>query len=187
MRTDRNRLINADAIEERTLRPVVTLLLAAGVLFLLWGLVSLLPGIGLLIPTTAVSIGTALGAVLTLGLVAALGYIAFRVGPLVSQALSGPEDVVSDLASLPKHLVLFAAVLVAHRGFAPLIRPALDTAELGWTYDLVFLGLALVPTAVVVIRMLGNIGEVAALITDRLTSGPTTGRTERIRSRSNDR
>lgn len=61
MRTDSNRLINADAIDERTLEPVVKFLLVAGALFLLWGLVSALHGIDLLIPTTTVTLGTAIG------------------------------------------------------------------------------------------------------------------------------
>lgn len=176
MPTDTNRLINADAIDEHTLKPVVKFLLVAGAIFLLWGLVSTLPGIDLLIPTTSVTLGTAIGAVLTLALVAALGYVAWKIESLLAQALAGPVDVADDVASLAKHLVLFVTVLVAHRGLEPLIEPALGSLELAWTYDLVFLGLALIPTTVVVIRMFGNLSEVTAIITARVT-GSTAAKT----------
>ena len=169
MRTDTDRLLNVDAIDERTLKPVVKFLLVAGALFLLWGLVSALPGVGLLIPTTSVTIGAAIGAGLTLALVATLGYVAWALEDLLREALEGPTDVAEDFASLAKHLVLFVAVLVAHRGLAPLVVPGLAAVELAWAYDPVFLLLALVPTTVVVLRMLGNVGEVSALITARFT------------------
>lgn len=168
MPADTNRLINADAIDEHTLEPVVKFLLVAGAIFLLWGLVSALPGIDLLIPTTSVTLGTAIGAVLTLALVAALGFVAWKIEPMLAESLSGPVDIADDFASLVKHLVLFVTVLVTHRGLEPLIEPALGTLELAWTYDAVFLGLALIPTTVVVSRMFGNLSEVTAIVTSRV-------------------
>lgn len=176
MPSDRNRLLDADAIDEHTLKPVVKFLLVAGGIFLLWGLASALPGIDLLVPTTSVTLGTAIGAVLTLALIAVLGYVAWKIEPLLAQALAGPADVADDFASLTKHLMLFVTVLVAHRGLAPLIEPALGVLELAWTYDLAFLGLALIPTTVVVVRMFGNLSEVTAVITARV-SDSTAART----------
>lgn len=186
MPTDTNRLINTDAIDEHALRPVVKFLLVAGAIFLLWGLVSALPGIDLLIPTTAVTLGTAIGAILTLTLVAVLGYVAWKIEPLLAQALAGPVDVADDFASLAKHLVIFVTVLVAHRGLEPLIEPALGTLELAWTYDLVFLGLALIPTTVVVVRMFGNLSEVTAIVTSRVTGSTAAGTSRRIESNPPD-
>jgi hypothetical protein len=178
MRTDTNRLINADAIEEHTLKPVVKFLLVAGALFLLWGLASALPGIDRLIPTTSVTLGTAIGAAFTLVLVAVLAHVALRIEPVIAQAVAGPTTVARDLASLVKHLLLFAAVLVAHRGFEPLIEPELAAVDLAWTYDLTFLALALVPTTVVVIRLFNNVDEVSSRLTDRLTA-PSSGADDR--------
>lgn len=90
MPTDTNRLINADAIDEHTLKPVVKVLPVAGAIFLLWGLVSALPGIDLLIPTTSVTLGTAIGALLTLALIAVLGYVAWTIEPLWPRPSSCP-------------------------------------------------------------------------------------------------
>lgn len=115
-----------------------------------------------------------------------LASVAWKIEPLLSQALAGPADVADDLASLAKHLVLFAAILVAHRGLEALIEPSLATVELAWMYDPVFLGLALVSTTVVVIRMLGNLGEVTALITARLSNSSAAGTTESTGSSPSD-
>lgn len=171
-----NRLIDTDAVDERTLKPVVKLLLVVGALFLMWALISNLPGIDAIIPETAVTYGAVLGAAVTLGIVAVLTYVALRLEPLVVQAFAGPSEVVSDVASIAKHVVLFVAVIAAHSGLAPLVIPVLEPVDLAWTYDMLFLLLALIPTAVIAVRMYGNIDEVASLITGRMT---TSGSEER--------
>lgn len=178
MQTDDNRLIEPDAVEERTLKPIVKLLLVAGALFLLWGLVSNLPGIDAIVPETAVTFGAVLGAAVTLGIVAVLGYVAFKIEPLLIQALAGPVEVVSDVASMAKHGVLFAAVITAHAGFAPLFTPPLEAVDLAWTYELLFLVLALVPTVVIAVRMYGNVDEVATLVTARLSTAGSEDRSD---------
>lgn len=170
MQTQIDRLLDTDALDERTLKPVVKLVLTAGALLFVWALVSNLPGIDAVVPQTAVTFGAVLGALLTLGIVAVLTVVALKVEPLVVQALTGPRDVVGDAASIAKHVVLFVAVITAHSGFAPLVVPPLAFVGLAWTYDMLFLVVALVPTAVIAIRMANNVDEVASLVSDRLTS-----------------
>ncbi|MFB6303142.1 MAG: hypothetical protein ABEH78_09820 [Haloferacaceae archaeon] len=170
MQTKANRLINTDAVDERTLKPVVKLLLLVGALFLMWALVTNLPGVDALIPETAVTYGAVLGAAVTLGIVAVLLFVALRLEPLVVQAFAGPREVVSDIASMAKHVVLFVAVITAHSGLTPLVMPSLEAVDLAWTYDMLFLVLALIPTVVIAIRMYGNFDEVATLLTGRMTS-----------------
>lgn len=179
MQTKIQRLINADALDERTLKPVVKLLLIVGALMLMWALVSNLPGIDAVIPQTAVTFGAVLGAMLTLGIVAVLTVVAVRIEPLVTQVLTGPKSVVADAASMTKHFLLFVAVITAHSGLEPLVVPPLRFVGLAWTYDMLFLVLALVPTAIIATRTSGNVDEVASLISGRLTSSEDDDRNDR--------
>ncbi|WP_416840379.1 hypothetical protein [Haloferax sp. DFSO52] len=170
MQTKLHRLLNTDALDERTLKPIVKLLLMVGALLLMWALVSNLPGIDALVPQTAVTYGAVLGAMLTLGIIAVLGLVAFKLESLVVRVLAGPATVVADVASIAKHIVLFVAVITAHSGLAPLLVPTLEFVGLEWTYDMLFLVLALIPTAVIAITMAGNIDEAASLLSGRLAS-----------------
>lgn len=170
MQTKISRLIDTDALDEQTLKPVVKLLLMVGALLLMWALVSNLPGVDVFIPQTVVTYGAVLGATMTLGIVAVLTVVALKLEPLVVQVLAGPSDIVADVASMAKQFVLFVAVITAHSGLAPLFVPPLATVGLAWTYDMLFLVLALIPTAIIAVRMSGNIDEVASLVTSRLAS-----------------
>lgn len=165
----KTRMTSIAATDEDRLQQVIKLLLVVAGLVLVWGLVTNLPGLDTLVPTTEVTIGAVVGAIVTLALVAALVYVAVHLEVLVAEALSGPGDLVADGASILKYVVLFVAVVVAYDGFAPLVTPTLATAGLAWTYDLLFLVLALVPTVLVVLAMYGNFDPAAAVITDRLT------------------
>lgn len=168
------RMTSIATTDDDRLQQVVKLLLGVAGLVLVWGMVTNLPGLDTLVPTTEVTIGALVGAVVTLALVAALGYVAVHLEVLVTEALSGPGDLVADVASLLKYVVLFVAVVVAYDGLAPLVRPPVEAAGLAWTYDLLFFVLALVATVMVVVRMYGNLDLAAAVITDRLTDGDRT-------------
>jgi hypothetical protein len=122
------------------------------------------------IPETADAYVAVLGAQGARGIEAVLTYVALRLEPLMVQALAGPHAVVLDVASMAKHVVLFVAVITAHSGLAPLVIPVLETVELTWTYDMLFLVLAIIPTAVIAIRMYGNFDEVASLIASHLSA-----------------
>lgn len=166
-----NRLLKRDAVDERTLKPAVKLLLIVGGLFLMWALLTNLPGVDTIISGSGVTFGAVLGAVVTLGIVAVLTFVALRIEPLAVQAFAGPRHLVGDIASIAKHVVLFVAVATAHSGLAPLIRPSLAPVGLVWTYDTLFLVLALIPTVTIAVRMYGNFDEVASLVTGRVASG----------------
>lgn len=168
MQTDENRLSRLGQIDERTLKPVVKLLLIAGALFLMWGLLANLPGVDTLIPATPVSYGAVVGAFMTLGIVAVLAYAAFQLEPLLVQWLAGPADLVADVASIVKHTVLFVAVITAHAGLGALVVPSLTAVDLVWTYNAFFLVLALVPTVMIGVRLFGNFDALATLIVERL-------------------
>jgi hypothetical protein len=170
MPTDENRLSTLADLDEGTLEPLVKLLLIAGALFVMWALLSNLPGVDAVIPTTPVSYGAVIGGVLTVAIVAVLAYVAVRVEPLLKQVLGGPADLVADAASIAKHLLLFVAVLTAHSGLGGLVVPSLSAVDLVWTYDALFLVLALVPTAVVGVRLFGNVDAFATLLVDRVGS-----------------
>jgi hypothetical protein len=154
-------------IEDRA-TTVVRLLLAAGALVVLWGLLSSLPGVERLVPVADVSYAAVIGAVMTVAVVAVLLAVAVVVQPLAFVALSGPTDLVAAAASIARHLVLFVAVLVAHAGLKPLFEPTLAATDFLWVYDLLFLALALVPTLIVAARTFGNVTPVANLVTERL-------------------
>lgn len=186
MQTKIDRLIDTDALEKRTLEPVVKLLLMAVALVFMWALVSNLPGIDAFVPQTAVTYGAVVGAMLTLGIVAVLTTVAFRLEPLVVQLLSGPSDVVDDAASIATHVVLFVAVVTAYRGLAPLVVPSLDAVDLVWTYDMLFLAVSLVPMGVIALKLAANLDEVASLISERLTSSADDGRGDGTESNSVD-
>lgn len=186
MGTDENRLSRLGEIDERTLKPVVKLLLIAGALFVMWGLLANLPGVDALIPTTPVSFGAVVGAFMTLGIVAVLGYAAFQLEPLLVQWLRGPADLVADIASIAKHAVLFVAVITAHAGLGALVVPSLAAVDLVWTYNAFFLVLALVPTVMVGVRLLGNVDALATLIVERLGSPEDDGAEESSGARTTD-
>ncbi len=168
MRT--HRLIDVDRLDERRLKPIVKLVVLVAGLVLLWALVSNLPGLDEFIPWAGVSFGAILGAALTLGIVGVLVHVALRIEPLITEAATGPIDVAEGMASIVKHLVLFVAVIVAHRGLAGLLVPTLAEAGLGWTYDTFFLVLALIPTAVIAYRIYENADPIAGLLTTRMTT-----------------
>jgi hypothetical protein len=173
MPTDRHARTGVDVVDETRLVSAVKLLLVVGALFVTWVMVTNLPGAAALVPSTEVSYAALLGALVTLGVVAVLGYVAVTVEPLVESALTGPADLVSDAASLVEHLVLFVAVVTAYRGFEPVVDPSLDAVGLAWAYHLLFLALALVPTAVVAVRMYANVDELATLLAGRVTDDGT--------------
>ncbi len=114
------------------------------------------------------SVGAVVGALMTLGIVAVLGYAAFQLEPLLVQWLGGPADLVADAASIVKHAVLFVAVLTAHAGLGALVVPSLATVGLVWTYNAFFLVLALVPTVMIGVRLFGNFDALATLIVERV-------------------
>lgn len=176
MRNNVDRLMDVEQLDERTLKPVVKLVVVVAGLFLVWALVRNLPGIDARIPWATITYGAVLGAALTLGIVAVLTHVAMRLEPLVARAFAGPRAVSKGIASIVKHIVFFLAVMTAYRGLAALVLPPLGTVDLAWTYDMLFLVLGLVPTAIIAYRLYVIVDPVSSLITTRVASTQNTDR-----------
>ena len=170
MSTDQNSPLGIDRLDEDRLQTVVKLLLLATGLLALWWMVTSLPGLDELVSFRGVGLGELLGAVVTLAIVGVLVFVASGVETLLRQLLGGPRKLVEDLAAAAKNVVQFVAVLTAYDGLAGVVMPTLETADLGWTYHLLFLALALVPLVALTLALYGNVDEIASLLTDRLTA-----------------
>ncbi|WP_244510172.1 hypothetical protein [Natronobacterium texcoconense] len=156
-------------MDHDTVRTVGKLLIATLSAILLLSLISVLPGVDRVIPGTPVTFVGVVGAIVTVAIVALLLYLAPALASLLRSALEGPPAVVDDIASIVQLLVVFLAVIVAHRGLAPLFVPLLGDA--GWTYDVVFLAIALPPLAILAARLYVSLEPISELLAERVTRG----------------
>lgn len=171
-------------VDRDTVRSVGKLLLATLSAILLLSLLSLLPGVGRVIPGTPVTFVALVGAVVTVAIVALLLWLAPALGSLVRSTLDGPSSVVDDVASIVQLFVVLVAVLVAHRGLEPAIAPLLG--RLAWTYDVLFLVLALGPLGILAARIYVSLDPIADLLADRVVGDETDGASAREPSRKTD-
>lgn len=158
------------SVELETVRTVVKLLLGMGGLVFLLVLVSVLPGLDRLVPTTPITFGSIVVALLTLGIVALLVYVAPRLETLVQEEFAGSDALASNVAAIVKQLVVLLAVLVAYRGLAGVIVPFLAETDTIWAYDLAFLVLALIPTALIAWQLFQGLDPAADLLTEQVTT-----------------
>jgi len=156
------------AVGRESIRSVSKLVLGTGALILLVALASLLPGVDWLVPETPLTVGAVITALATLAVVGLLTYLASGLAALTRLALSGPETVVENVASVVHWLVVLAAVLVGHAGLAGAVRPLVGAA---WLYDLAFLLAALAPLTVIASRLFVTLDPAAELFADRI-AGP---------------
>ena len=156
------------AIEYETVRTIGKLVLTTLSLLFLLSLVSLLPGVGRLIPGTPVTFAAVVGAVVTVAIVALLLYLAPALAKLVRSTLEGPTHVVDDVSDIVQLLVVFVAVLVAHRGLEPAIVPLLGSVT--WVYDVVFFAIALPPLSILAARLYVSLDPMAELLADRVST-----------------
>ncbi len=152
--------------DRRTVRSLTKLLLAAASLLFVTYLLTLLPGVDRLVPSTPVTFAALAGAVATVVLVVLLAYAAPRLATLTRSTLAGPQAVVEHVASVVYWLVVLAAMLVAHRGFAGVFTPHLGGVT--WIYDLVFLVVALPAVVVIAARLYAGIDPAAIAVADGL-------------------
>lgn len=155
------------AVDHETIRWIGKLLLATLSLVMLLALISLLPGIDRLIPGSPVTFVAAVSAIVTIAIVGLLFSLAPAFATLVRSTLEGPPTVVEDVAAIAQLLVVFVAMIVAHRGLAPAIVPLLE--GIAWVYDLVFLAFALPPLAILAARVYVSLDPIAELLADRVT------------------
>lgn len=157
--------------DRRTVRSLTKLFIAASALLFVTYLLTLLPGVDRLVPSTPVTFVALAGAVATVVLVALLACAAPRLATVTRVVVSGPRAVVEHVAAVVYWLVVLAAVLVAHRGFAGVILPLLDGAA--WIYDLVFLLAALPSVVVIAARLYVGIDPAATTVADGLLEEET--------------
>ena len=150
-----------DAVDPAAARPVAYQALVLATMLVVLGLATFLPGTGRTLPGTEVTIYELVVATGTVAVVLWLARAAPAVAALVEAAIEGPEPVVADLGRAASALVVFLAVLVAYRGLAGLVVPVLAAERVGWSYDLAFLALGLVPLAVIANRLRRNLDVVA--------------------------
>ena len=138
-----------DRTDATAVEPVVRLALTVLGTAALIGLGLLLPGTDWIVIEPAVSVGDLIVTTGAAGIVAGLLAGGPRVRTLLSARLDGPADVVASLAAIGATLVDFVAVLIAHWGLAPTLRPLLDP---GWLYDALFAAVAVGLLVVMAIR-----------------------------------
>lgn len=168
MNRDTNHLRLATNRSPTALQPVLRDVVVIAVLVLVLGLASVLPGAGRPLFETGITVGDAATALVAAGIVGVVLHVAPAVGDLVRAHVRGRTDVVEDLARAAQYLVVFLAVLVAHRGLAPVVLPLLRP-DATWAYDVVFLGFALFAVVAVGYRLARNADEVAHWLTDELS------------------
>lgn len=158
------------SVETETVKIISKLLLGMGGLVFLLFLVSFLPGLDRLVPATPITFAALVVALVTLGIVTVLVYVAPQLETLVQQGFSGPDVLAMNVGAVVKHLVMLLAVLVAYRGLAGAITPFLAETDSVWAYDLSFLVLALIPTALVGIHLYRGLDPAADLLTSKVTT-----------------
>lgn len=157
------------SVNRETVRSVSKLVLVAAWLLLVLYLLTLLPGIDRLVPQTPVTFAAVVGAVATAVMVGLLLYLAPKLATLVRVVLDEPRPVVENFASAVYWFVVLAAIVVAHRGFAGLLMPLVESFE--WVYDVAFLLVALPVVAVIAARLYASLDPSSELLADKLV-GP---------------
>jgi hypothetical protein len=166
--TDTNRLARAGSISTDTLAPIVREAVIVAALLSFMGLGLLLPAVGQEFPGTGIAIADIVVAAGTVGIVGTLIWAGPAIRSAVVASLTGPPQVLEDAASIARNLVVFAAVLIAHWGLGPVLRPVL---QVPWAYDMGFLLIAIVPLAVIAYRLYTSLDPIVAFVTDGLVNG----------------
>lgn len=161
------------SVESETVKNVVKLLLGVGGLVFLLGLASFLPGLERLVPATPITFASLVVALVTLGIVAVLVYVAPQLETLVEQGLDADDAVATHAGAIVKHLVVLLAALVAFQGLSGAFVPFLAQTNSVLIYDLSFLVLALVPTALIAVHLYRGLDPAAELLTAKVTTTGT--------------
>lgn len=168
-----DRFTASETVDHETVQSVGKVLLATLALIWLLYLVSILPGIDRLVPGTSVTFAAIALAIATVMIVGLLLYLAPTLANLVRTTITGPQQVIDDIASIVHLFIVLVAVLVAHRGLEPAIVGlfgGVAGADAGWLYDLLFFALAVPPLAILAARVYVSLDPMADLLADRLTS-----------------
>ena len=161
--------IQTEAITEFT-TPVIKLILALIGLFVIQFIFVNLPGLDTTFPNTTLTIATVANGIITLIMAVIIVNFAREVEPRVRRVISGPEDVVYDIANAINFVIVFIAILIVYDGLNDVAVPALVSPSDAWMYDMLFLGIALIPTVIVAYRIFDNLDEMARLLTSQIQS-----------------
>ncbi len=150
--------------------------LLAGVWFVVVfvGLALLLPGAEQLVEPIPLTLGTVLMTIGTLVFVGVLIQMAPFVASVTERTLNNP-DLAGSAGDIARNVVLFLAVIVAHRGLAPALGPLLDVVGIGGVYDIAFLILGILPLLNVAYHLYVAVDPLAALLTQSLTGVEPSG------------
>lgn len=171
-----------DAFDRETVHSASRIAIAALALVGVLYLSSLLPGVDRLVPFTPITFAAVAGAVVTVAVVALLLFAAPKAASLTRTALhrraatERVERVAENGAAMAYWLVVLAAVLVAHRGFAGAVVPLLD--GFAWAYDAALLIAAFVPLVFLVARLTVTVDPLAELVADRVAGTEPSGDVE---------
>lgn len=166
-----DRFTASTTLDHETVQSVGKVILATLALIWLLSLVSILPGVDRLVPGTPITFVAIAGAIATVVLVGLLLYLAPTLANLVRSTISGPQQVVDDIASIVHLFLVLVAVLVAYRGLAAAVVPVfavLVGSDAAWLYDILFFALALPPLAILAARVYVSLDPMAELLADRL-------------------
>lgn len=161
------------SVDRKTVQVLAKTLVAFVSLVVLLYIARLLPGVDRLVPQTPVTFAAAVGAVVTALLAGLLVFAAPKLASLTRMSFDGPEAVVENVASVVYWIVVLAAILVAHRGFAEAVVPLFGGSE--WLYDIIFLLAALPVLTFIAVCLYENLDPTAELIAETV-SGDSDGR-----------
>jgi hypothetical protein len=168
-----------DAFDRDSVRSASRIAIAALALVGVLYLFTLLPGVDRLVPLTPVTFAAVASAVVTVAVVALLLFAAPKVASLTRAALHRTdaayhiERIAENGGAMAYWLVVLAAVLVAHRGFAGAVVPLLD--GFAWAYDAAFLVASFVPLVFVVARLTVTVDPLSELVADRVSGSEPAG------------
>lgn len=154
---------DSDEVVEEVTRPVVKLLVTLIGLKILEFIVVRLPNLGASIPDVPITFRAVAVAIVSLIMAGILVNFGREIEPRLERVLPGPDEIVADVAEIVKLLAFLAAVLVVYDRLGGVVVPFLGDV---WIYNVVFLLIALVPTAIVAQRIFGNVEEITDLITE---------------------
>ncbi|MDZ5810096.1 hypothetical protein U4E84_01840 [Halorubrum sp. AD140] len=171
-----------DAFDRDAVRSASRVAIAALALVGVSYLFTLLPGVDRLVPLTPVTFAAVASAVVTAAVVALLLYAAPKVASLTRAALHRTdaaihvERIAENGGAMAHWLVVLAAVLVAHRGFAGVVVPLID--GFAWAYDAAFLVASFVPLVFVVARLTVTVDPLSEVVADRVAGSESADETD---------
>jgi len=161
---------NKESVVEELTRPIVKLLLALVGLFFIRFIVVRLPGLGTRVPETPIPFAALAGSIITLIMAAIIINFGREIEPRLQRTVSGPPEIVADLAASVKFIAFLVAVFIVYDGLAPTLVPFLIPDPGLWVYDVVFLLVALVPTILIAQNLFGNLEEITDILTQQVKS-----------------